>query len=397
MALPLPRVVPDVGPGGRVWDVFKNLTSGANELAAGQSAAQYAPYTNYANALSKIAYANLLPYQIQSTIMSNPLIWQAFKDKPEALNAMLSNFMNTIPQATQGASSIGMPKPDQMGGGLLANIFGRDKQQEFQPKMIGGLDNSESVNPELQQPANPFGIQREGSPLLPSTEGGIAGISGRMTAPNITSPFKGGSLIENPQRPGEAISIPTESTKTAFQSSINAAERVAPQLERIADLAGPFLSLKGMADNQVDRVLNLVDPAGQRKLPAQYAKYQSILKAAPEALVKSYGLRPTNETIHRMQQIIEPYTGETKEQYKERILDQLKAIQEEQVAIPSRQLERGFELSKNRKEENISPGAKNLAKGLELPEFSSKEHFQEWYARQPKMTRDAVKLRLRNQ
>lgn len=387
MALPLPNVIPDVGPGGRIFDVMNKIGQNANAMSIGQAQAKYAPYTAYSNALSKMAYANMLPYQIQSTIMSNPLVWQAFKDKPEALNAMMNNLMGSIPRGNQVTGNINMPRPDESAGGLMNLLMDRlaNKSQEF-PSIQQDLGSDQFNN--YFNPMNPERNSVSGSPLLPSTQGGMAGVLAQKTAPFSTSPYKSGSLVDIG---GEPTSVPTESTKSAAQSSINAAERVAPQLERIADLAGPFLSLKGMAQNQIERLSNLVDPTGQRQLPAKYAEYRSILKAAPEALVKSYGLRPTNETIHRMEQIIEPYFGETKEQYKTRIAKQLESIKEEQIGISKKQLSEGFKLGK---EEKQSPGEKNLAKGLEIPNFESKEKFLEWYNRQPDYTKKAIKIRL---
>jgi hypothetical protein len=41
-------------------------------------------------------------------------------------------------------------------------------------------------------------------------------------------------------------------------------------------------------------------------------------------------------------------------------------------------------------------GASRLANSLSLPKFKSKEEFQSWYKRQPKITRDAVNLHLRS-
>lgn len=388
MALPLPNVIPDVGPGGRIFDVMNKLGQSANAMTFGQAQAKYAPYTAYSNALSKMAYANMLPYQIQSTIMSNPLVWQAFKDRPEALSAMMNNLMGSIPRGNQVTGNINMPRPDEgIGGGLMGLLLDRLNNKPTNQETEIPYQNKQTEN-NFVQPSSVGYVnqpQASGSSLLPSTQGGMAGVLAQKTAPFSTSPYKSGSLVDIG---GEPTSIPTESTKSAAQSSINAAERVAPQLERIADLAGPFLSLKGMAQNQIERLSNLVDPTGQRQLPAKYAEYRAILKAAPEALVKSYGLRPTNETIHRMEQIIEPYFGETKEQYKTRIARQLESIKEEQIGISKKQLSEGFKLGKE------SPGEKNLAKGLEIPNFESKEKFLEWYNRQPDYTKKAIKIRL---
>jgi hypothetical protein len=392
MALPLPNVVPEVGPGGRISNVMNSIGQNANALTQGQAEAKYAPYTQYANALSKTAYANMLPYQIQSTILSNPVILQAFKDKPEALNAMMTNLMGSIPKGSQVQGNANIPSPDNMGssqGGFLSMLMDRLRGGNSQAGNQNALLNQQTPMSGVNSSGKSQPGSNSGSPLLPSMQGGMSGVIGNKTAPFSTSPYKSGSLIEDTS--GQPRSVPTESTKSAAQSSINAAERVAPQIEKLADLAAPFLSFQGKAQHHIQRLLNLADPTGQRELPTKYAEYRSILKAAPEALVKAYGLRPTNETIERMQQVIEPYNGETKEQYKERMVRQLESIKQEQIGISKKNLAEGFPLGE---ESKTSSGAKNLAKGLELPEFESKEKFREWYDRQPEHTKKAVRIKL---
>lgn len=379
MALNIP--LPEAPPGGffggaRAANAFAQQL---NELQKGRAQAKYAPYTEYSNALSKMAYANMLPYQIQSTIMSNPMIWQAFKDKPEALQAMMNNFAQSIPKGNQAGGGINMPPPGQGSGGNLLSML-MDKlsgggQQQNAPQMEQQIPPQTAQQnpfgqmgsaPDMGQPSQPPSQQTGQYPLLPSIQGGMAGVAGQKTAPFSTSPYKGGALADIG---GQPVSIPTESTKTSMQSSINAAERVAPQLEKLSDLAAPFLSLKGIAENQLDRALNLMDPGGQRKLPGQYARYQSLLKSAPESLVKSYGLNPTNKAIHRMEQVIEPYLGETAKQYKSRMLDQLNSIKEEQIGIAKKELSGGFNVGADQKRENSTTTREAIKKSAD--EFKS--------------------------
>jgi hypothetical protein len=388
MALPLPKVVADVGPGGP----FVTSARGLNALKMDQSAAQYAPYTNYANAASKLAYANMLPYQVQATVMSNPMLWQAFKDKPEALQAMMENFKKSIPQGNNIFGGIDIPKPGSnnslgIGGifGALLNKLGIGSSQG-NPLSSSSLNNSSGefgstnqINPGQIMNNNP-----QGSSLVPSTQGGINGIIGQQTAKYNKSPYSAGDLIQDPNNPTGTISVPTNETKTAAQNSINATKRVTPQIEKLADLAAPFLSIGGKAQLQWERVKNLLNPDAkhQGKLPAQYAKFNSILQSAPEALVKSYGLRPTDETIKRMQKVIEPYSGETKEQYKTRMLDQLESLRNEQIAVSEENLGGGFELGGNKK--------------INIPTFKNKEEGINWFNNQSEKDKKIIRSQLRN-
>jgi len=68
MALPLPKVVADAEPGGGILAA----SNAVNKYRVGQSAADYAPYTNYANALSKTAYAQTAPAMAIAQMLSGP-------------------------------------------------------------------------------------------------------------------------------------------------------------------------------------------------------------------------------------------------------------------------------------------------------------------------------------
>jgi len=102
---------------------------------------------------------------------------------------------------------------------------------------------------------------------------------------------------------GQVISAATGRSATSLQTSITAAKRVAPQLERIASDAAPFMTLQDEAKTWLERGKNYAF-GGNSELPSKYAAYQSELKAAPESLVKAYGLNPTNETIERMSAVM---------------------------------------------------------------------------------------------
>lgn len=388
MALPLPRVVADVGPGGPLVTSMQ----GMNALTQSNAQAQYAPYTAYADALSKIAYANMLPYQIQATMLSNPMLWMAMKDNPQALQGMMNSFAQSVPRDVNNLpGGVKLPSPGPMSNGLLGmlvnKLTGGSKPSSSnaltQPSDFGA--NNRATDQEVANVAN--GLNLDGtprtssaSPLVPATGGGMSGVQGKMTGQYYGENHKPGETFVDPNT-GALVSSPTNETRTAAQNAINAAKRVEPQLQKLADAAGPFLSAGGMIKNQAQRGWNLVFPNKAGDLPTKYAEFQSLLQSAPEALVKSYGLRPTNETIERMQKVIEPYVGETKEQYKNRIVNQLESLRREQVGVSQQQLGAGFPINDNNPtaqalqnspsaqqegiaEVNLNPQAKNTQPGV---------------------------------
>lgn len=370
MALPLPRVVSDVGPGGGVVTAMRGMNALSSDMLNNKinsAVAQYAPYNQYADAASKIAYANMLPYQIQATTMSNPLIWMALKDNPGAINAMMQNFSRSIPTGGNIFGNVQLPSPNSMGQGngllnmILKKIGGDESQSSSadmnnMPVPTSGVPNGAgSVNTLGQGTSNISPTGQPSNALLPGAQGGMEGYMGKLTAPYTQSPYAAGTLIPDPNNPGGAISVSTGRMTTALQTAVNAAKRVEPQLQRIATEAEPFMSAGGQGKLQLQRLGNYF--AGKKgDLPTKYAKFQSDLAAAPEALVKSYGLNPTNETIERMARVIEPYNGETGEQYKARILGTLENIRQEQIGVGEQQLAQGISIPK----EQVQPANQDL-------------------------------------
>jgi len=408
---PMPNVVPDATPGGPVvasMNALQDLQQNKYGTDIKKAEAQYAPYTEYANALSKIAYANMLPYQTQATVMSNPMTWMALKDNPDAIKAMMENFSNSIPRGNQLTNGMTIPFPNQNKGNenvfssLINKLMGNDQSQsQMQQNMPSAQSNNDQQNNPFQASQIPSSqgnvAQPSYSPLVPATNSGMAGVIGKQTAPYVEQVHKPGTLFLD-SNTGDLVSTPTETTVTAAQNSINAAKRVIPQLKRISELAAPFMSAEGKVQNQYERMKNLFFPDSKNpgKLPTQYAKLQSTLQSAPEALVKAYGLRPTNETIERMQKVIEPYPGETGTQYQQRILDELQSIYNEQISVSQNQIAQGFNVSdKNGNKSDLSGASKALEGTLDLSNFKSKEQFRNWYKNQPKSVQDAVRAQLK--
>lgn len=368
MALPLPSVVPDVGPGGafitamNAGNALKNNIYGTRIK---QQEAKYAPYQAYGNAFLTNQQAQWLPYQYQMQALSNPMLWMAAQSNP-ALQKQLSQMMGNPLQAAGGAPNI--PQPSQTSNGLLSMIL-----QPILSKLGAGNSNAVAQgqgggapqNSMIPMPnqilgggvSNPSDQSSNGmgapNPLVPATGGPLAAVAGKNTAPYNTQVVKPGEVIYDPVT-GKMISAPSSDTVTSNQRTIGAANRVVPQLQELADAAQPFQSLSGLGEEKLQGLINFVHPSSGYKLPTQYAKFQSLLASSPESLLKAYGLNVTDETIKRMQSVIEPHRGETGEQYKQRILDQIDSIYRDQVDEAQRQISQGFDVSKKSSAKNNS-------------------------------------------
>ena len=114
MALPLPRTVPDTGPGGGLVTAMGGINALHNamiEKKINQIKSQYLPTTLQAEAASKRAYANLMGPQFLAKLLQNPgaLANMGNKKAREALEKSVNagmgqgtgrNYLNNIPQHT---------------------------------------------------------------------------------------------------------------------------------------------------------------------------------------------------------------------------------------------------------------------------------------------------------
>ena len=87
--------------------------------------AQYAPYNQYATAALNTAQANMLPYQIQAQVLSNPFMALAYQKNPQALQGMMENFFKSAPNPANFMQSGNMPPMPGQSGGLANSFLGR--------------------------------------------------------------------------------------------------------------------------------------------------------------------------------------------------------------------------------------------------------------------------------
>lgn len=169
MALPLPRVVADVGPGGGIVTARRGinaLTQSNLENQIKKVQAQYAPITVPAEAASKLAYANLMGPQFLAKLMGNEDILANMT--PEQRGKAL----NMVYQAGSGQTS-----GNSLGGRLnnplspisnvlnkLKNSFGFGGQNSNQQSSNGlvqqrGLAQQDRSTVDMRSPDQPYVMQ----------------------------------------------------------------------------------------------------------------------------------------------------------------------------------------------------------------------------------------------
>ena len=164
MALPLPRVVPDVGPGGGVVTAMRGMNALSNDLLErqiNQIKAQYAPLTAQAEAASKLAYANLMGPQFLTKLLGNENALGNLSEnqKREILNKVYGAGTGQGFGANALAQMQGQDqKPEGFGGFLknaLRNMFGGQQQPGMQ---------AQGIMPQ-QQAAQAFGAPQQRVPM----------------------------------------------------------------------------------------------------------------------------------------------------------------------------------------------------------------------------------------
>lgn len=394
MALPLPKVIPDTLPGGGMVTAMR----GANSLAQDQmenvikgAQADYAPWTTYADAASKMAYSNMLPYQVQATIMSNPMVWAGYqqlkKERPEAAANMLNNLMSSIPSATQMTPGANMPpRPNSLsprGDGLLSmavnslkSLMGGGQSSPSQlppqggamPPALGGSDLSMSegtatpaeVNQmayggqapaslPAQTPAAPVPAGQtnlQGSALAPASGDMFQGVVGESIAKYLESPFTPGKPFVDMN--GDLRSAPDAQMTQQLQQGMQGIKDITPILTRISKGAPKWLS-SGM-EGQLKALSSLnwmkknIGEAGgllpklmkqtgvTTKDLSEYAAWQADIQKAGEVMMKARSWPQNEVSQHKIDQIIQPLPGEGPE-YGDRVAKEL--AQEQFELLPS--------------------------------------------------------------
>ena len=143
MALPLPKVVADIGPGGGLVTAMGGMNSLANDMILRQINAikkQYAPITAQSEAASKLAYANLMGPQFLAKLMGNDSAL-ANMSEDQKRNALATLYRagsgqgtgNSLMQPQSMPMGVGQPSTNTFSGWVgnaLKNAFGQTQANQ---------------------------------------------------------------------------------------------------------------------------------------------------------------------------------------------------------------------------------------------------------------------------
>lgn len=165
MALPLPKVVADVGPGGGLVTAMGGMNSLANDMLLRKInavKAKYAPLTAQSEAASKLAYANLMGPQFLAKLMGNEGALGNLSE--EQKKNILSKVYGAGTGQGTGANIFSQMQQESMGPGeamgnslsghfsnLLKGIFGQSNQQP------NALASSMPTSPQQSMPKQQMG------------------------------------------------------------------------------------------------------------------------------------------------------------------------------------------------------------------------------------------------
>lgn len=355
MAIPLPRVVADVGPGGGLATSLEGL----NALRQSNAIAKYAPYNAYADAMSKLAYAQYAPYQIQAQVMSNPLMALAFKDHPEQFAAMMKDFTKSVPSQNGLANNLGIPVPGQTGNGLLGMLLGKITGQGGNALAQGMPEQGASTNP-LSAPAGTPAASTNA--LNPGLGGTAAGAIGATTAPLVKSPFIPSPTVPNQQ--GGLTQAPTAETITSGQKAITAAKRVDPILKNIMRDFQDVYNVPGFIKTAGSALGNLsgASPETLKKFGISKDAYSKYLKAESNVkkgiidVMKVYDIHQEEGMNDRIADILRFHPGEDKEGYFDRVKSEIDDLKTQQ-SINEKAITSGFEVNPEGQPEAVAVSA----------------------------------------
>lgn len=204
MAIPLPKTVADVGPGGPLVTAMGGINSLANDMLLrkiNKVKADYAPMTTQAESASKLAYANLMGPQFMAKLMQNPgFLGNTPDSKLQQLREYITGAgmgqrsgSNALAQLqSQGQpTGIGQPGTNSLSGWFadkLKGAFGNSPDRQNPMRMLqGGYDNSSNPGVSAERP----GVITSGSPFV--------GRQGYKPPPAGANPPRGGVTLEGEQ------------------------------------------------------------------------------------------------------------------------------------------------------------------------------------------------------
>lgn len=175
MALPLPRVVADTGPGGGIVTSMR----GQNALAHDMMANAYYPASQEAQIASQTAYAQNLPLQNLATVLSNPNFYAGANKN--VVNSLLDRYV----QMAQNPPSVQALSGGPRGGGFLSKIIdtisgngqGGQNALNQMPQQAGGYAQQQPMQQPMQPMQQPMPQNGQPVDMIPAAgQSSMAGV-----------------------------------------------------------------------------------------------------------------------------------------------------------------------------------------------------------------------------
>lgn len=157
MGLPLPRVVSDVGPGGRLFTNVNAVNKEGLERRKQELENQYYGPTALANAMSKMAYANVAFPDALAKFAQSPAGQMMSSTERTNLNKLFQSYVNNIPNGMNTFQQ--MAQQNQRGTGLLGMLLNG---------IQGAISGQNALIPQqMQQQMTPSPAASAPTPVMP--------------------------------------------------------------------------------------------------------------------------------------------------------------------------------------------------------------------------------------
>lgn len=365
-----------------------------------------------ADAVNKMQQARYAGLQPLATLSANPYMW-ANPNVQQGLMQAISRFLPGASGQSTGDSSSG-------GGGFLSSLFGGGGDNSGNTPTTGGVaPNSGGAG------TGQGGSSSSGPNLLPNAGQSLGGkIQGNITTPFNEQKYGKGVLAQNPNT-GEQFSTPAESTIANQQHTIIGIQNAIPILNDIGKEAPEFLKTDSYGHLAASQMANILEKTPlhlpdilKKNIDMDMAGRKNILDAdklrVVETLKGALNFPNDQDSIAKLQQIIEPQSTDNENTYHLRVMKELSGLTDRygraQFNLSGGFPTQGNQLNSAANQPGFNPqvgqqlppqqgmpseGAKRLSQNLQLPSFGSKQEFQDWYKKQPKVVRDAVSQNLR--
>lgn len=313
MALPLPKVVADVGPGGPLVTALK----GVNELTASnldnkikRIEAQYKPLTTQAEAASKLAYANLMGPQFLAKMLGNSDI-AANLSENQLRTAIGTSYAAGTGQGTGNSIFGGNIIPQQQNINqnpfvmLLKQLFDKEEPQQGYNTFSNPNISSPNQNNRTQIPNPP---RPQGSGVLMKDDGSVPSVPPRTTPnPNISFDASGQPILKDQnngetyfERSGRQQGIKKEGEKLGeirandigdFEKQYETGLKISDKYDTLTDLVNDkeFQNLRNTIPFFQDKQLKLLSKTGSPYQQELIGKFTNTANEIVADVIQSFG------------------------------------------------------------------------------------------------------------